>query len=133
LTAEGDALAKPAGQSTARWQVLAAVENGPATVAHVARVLGLARQSVQRVADLLEREGLAAYEANPEHQRAQLVHLTPRGRSVLATIQDAQRAWANELGAQYGEAPLRRATQVLERVLTGLHQRSAASDPAGPD
>src|SRR5215468_11126372 len=62
LTEAGDALAKPAGQSSARWQVLAAVENGPATVARIARWLGLARQSVQRVADLLEKDGLCSYE-----------------------------------------------------------------------
>ncbi len=52
LTAAGDVLARPAGQTSARWQVLAAVEDAPATVADVARALGLARQSVQREADL---------------------------------------------------------------------------------
>ena len=58
LTAAGDALARPAGQSSARWQVLAGAEGGRSSVADVARLLGLARQSVQRVADLLESEGL---------------------------------------------------------------------------
>src|SRR5689334_25418410 len=91
LAAAGDALAQPAGQTSARWQVLAGAEHAPSTVAQVARRLGLARQSVQRVADLLEREGLAAYEDNPEDQRAQLLRLTPRGRSALAAIQKAQR------------------------------------------
>src|SRR6188768_2233805 len=58
LEAAGDALAKPAGQTTARWQVLAAIEDAPASVAGIARALGLARQSVQRVADALEAGGL---------------------------------------------------------------------------
>src|SRR6266700_2924028 len=72
----GDALAKPAGQTSARWQVLAAVEDVPAAVAQIARLLSLSRQSVQRVADLLEQGGLAAFEENPAHRRAKLLRLT---------------------------------------------------------
>src|SRR6476660_628987 len=64
LTAAGDALARPAGQTSARWQVLAMVERGAYTVAETARTLGLARQSVQRVADLLEADGLIAFNDN---------------------------------------------------------------------
>lgn len=131
LTVVGDALARPAGQSSARWQVLAAADHAPSTVAHIARALGLARQSVQRVADVLEREGLAAYDDNPEHLRAKLLVLTARGRAALATIQDAQRVWADDLGAELGLSDLRRAGQVLDRVLDALARRDA--DDAGED
>lgn len=123
LAAAGDALAQPAGQTSARWRVLAAVEDAPATAAQIARAWGLARQSVQRVADVLVREGLAAYEENPGHRRAQLVRLTPQGRSVLRTIQAAQRAWADALGAELGEADLRKANVVLARVLRAVMSR----------
>jgi DNA-binding MarR family transcriptional regulator len=129
LTAEGDALAQPAGQTTARWQVLAAIEHGPATVARIARALGLARQSVQRVADLLERDGLAVYEDNPEHQRAKLFRLTPAGRSALRTIQAAQRLWAEGLAAPIGEADLRRACRTLDRLLGALARDEKAGEP----
>ena len=61
LTAAGDALARPTGQTTARWRVLAAVEQQPLTVAQIARAWSLARQSVQRIADALEQDGLVAY------------------------------------------------------------------------
>ena len=88
LAAEGDALARPTGQSSARWQVLAMVEGGPMTVAQIARTLGLARQSVQRVADALVSTGLLSYEDNPRHRRARLAGLTKDGRAVLARIQD---------------------------------------------
>jgi DNA-binding MarR family transcriptional regulator len=120
LVAAGDALARPAGQTTARWQVLAAIEDAPSSVAQIARAMSLARQSVQRVADLLADEGLAAYEPNPAHRRAKLLGLTPSGRAALAAIQVAQRAWANQLGAEIGEADLRRASDVLDRVLSAL-------------
>jgi len=123
LTAAGDALARPAGQSSARWQVLAAVEHAPATVAQIARWLGLARQSVQRVADVLAAEGLTAYDENPDHLRAKLLALSPKGRAALANIQEAQRAWADALGAELGEADLRRAGAVLDRLLAALEDR----------
>lgn len=120
LTAAGDDLARPAGQTSARWQVLAAIETGPATVADVARSLGLARQSVQRIADVLAEEGLADYQQNPAHRRAKLLRLLPKGRGVLRTIQAAQQPWADSLGAKIGEGELRRAAAVLERVLQAL-------------
>jgi DNA-binding MarR family transcriptional regulator len=128
LAAAGDALAKPAGQTTARWRVLAAIEHAPATVAQIARAWGLARQSVQRVADVLVREGLAAYEENPEHRRAQLVRLTGRGGAALRRIQAAQRRWAEELGAQIGEKDLRVANAALARVLRAVTSAHATSD-----
>jgi DNA-binding IclR family transcriptional regulator len=45
------------GRTLARWLVLDVVKEDPATVAQIARTLRLARQSVQRLADLLERTG----------------------------------------------------------------------------
>src|SRR5262245_7438727 len=95
LTVAGDRLAAPAGQTSARWQVLAAADHAPMTVAQIARALGLARQSVQQVADLLEAEGLCAYEDNPGHARAKLLRLARPGQAALARIQTAQRAWAD--------------------------------------
>src|SRR5262245_17056483 len=106
LYSAGDKMSKPAGQTSARWQVLAVLENGSSTVADTARFLGLARQSVQRVADLLERDGLAAYQDNPHHRRAKLMVLRPRGRAALRVIQAAQRVWADRLGAQIGTGEL---------------------------
>jgi DNA-binding MarR family transcriptional regulator len=123
LGAAGDALAKPAGQSTARWQVLASIQDQPRTVADIARALELARQSVQRTADLLADEGLAAYEDNPGHRRAKLLRLTPKGEETLATIQAEQRVWADRLGAKVGKADLERAAAILDRVSAALGAR----------
>ncbi|HZD67656.1 MAG TPA: MarR family transcriptional regulator [Actinomycetes bacterium] len=127
FTTVGEALAKPTGQTLARWLVLEAVQDAPATVAQIARGLHLARQSVQRLADVLVRDGLAAYQDNPAHRRAKLLRLTPQGRSALRTIQTAQRAWADALGAEIGEEDLRRASVVLDRVLQAV--RNPARSP----
>jgi DNA-binding MarR family transcriptional regulator len=97
--------------------VLAAIEHQPATVAQIARAWSFARQSVQRVADTLEVDGLVRYEENPSHRRAKLVTLTPSGRAALAEIQAAQRGWADTVGATIGAADLETANEILSRVL----------------
>ncbi len=117
ILSAGDALAEPVGQTSARWRVLAAVDEKPAPVAQIARRWGQARQSVQRVANALVRDGLAVYQENPRHRRAQLLALTPKGRAALETIQAAQVAWANRLGEEIGEADLCRASAILARAL----------------
>src|SRR5690242_9948459 len=113
LDAAGNALARPAGQSTARWQVLAAVEDAPMSVAAIARALSHTRQSVQRVADVLVADGVATYSPNPAHQRAKLLELTPAGLRALRTIQGAQADWARAVSAGLEVADLDAAAAVL--------------------
>ncbi len=116
FTSIGESLARPAGQTLARWVILDAIEDGPATVAQVARRRGIARQAVQRVADLLADDGLAAYERNPGHRRAKLLRPTPRGREALRTISVAQKEWADAIGADVGAAKLERATALISEI-----------------
>jgi DNA-binding MarR family transcriptional regulator len=125
LQAEGDALAKPAGQTSARWQVLAAADHAPMSVADAARALGLARQGVQRIADLLEGEGLIAYRPNPVHQRAKLMELTEAGKRALADISGRQAVWANEHGATYGQERLRQAASLINEMIADFQGQSA--------
>jgi|SRR5512132_1379430 DNA-binding MarR family transcriptional regulator len=122
FTTIGEGLAKPAGQTLARWLVLESIQDKPATVAQIARSLHLVRQGVQRLADLLVRDGLAAYEDNPAHRRAKLLRIAPKGRTALRTIQTAQAAWADALGAEIGQADLQQASIVLDQVLQALQK-----------
>lgn len=124
LTAAGDAMSEPAGQTTARWRVLAAIDHGPMTVAEIARAWWLARQSVQRVADLLVDDGLAAYQDNPSHRRAKLVRITPQGAKTLRTVRRAQTSWADRLGGEIGEGVLRAINERLPLVIEALVERS---------
>jgi DNA-binding MarR family transcriptional regulator len=125
----GEALAKPAGQTLARWLLLESIDAAPATVAQIARTMHVARQSVQRLADVLVRDGFAVYQDNPAHRRAKLLAITPRGRSALRTIQAAQVAWSDRMGAELGEADLRRASAVLDRVLQTLQDPAFFPEP----
>ena len=91
LRRDGEAIAKLAGQTQARWQVMWTAATGQLSVAMIARRLGLARQSVQRVADEIVAQGLASFEPNPDHQRSPLLILTSAGQAVLDAISDRSR------------------------------------------
>ena len=64
--------------------------------------LGLARQSVQRVADLLVDKGWASYRDNPAHRRAKLLEPTPEGRRAVNRLTAAQHQWADAVGGEVG-------------------------------
>src|SRR5712692_2245400 len=85
LIQAGDGITQSIGQSSARWQVLGRAYE-PQTVANMARDIGHSRQSVQRIADVLAKEGLVVYKDNPADRRAQLLELTPAGLEVLTAI-----------------------------------------------
>ena len=89
-------------------------------MADIARTLTLARQSVQRVADVLAEQGIVEFVDNPRHRRAKLVSMTPAGRAALAAIQSRQRGWADAIGAELGEAQLSRLTALLDKVLAAV-------------
>ncbi|OCO98070.1 MULTISPECIES: MarR family transcriptional regulator [unclassified Ensifer] len=133
LTVAGDALSRPSGQTSARWQVLAAARHGPMSVADAARALGLARQGVQRIADLLAEEGLVAYEDNPAHQRAKLMVLTKSGHDVLGEIKERQAVWADRLGADLGEDRLRQASALIAEAIAIVKERSPMPDQAAEE
>jgi DNA-binding MarR family transcriptional regulator len=120
LLSAGDALTRPAGQTSARWQVLGALDDGPLTVADVGRRMGLTRQSVQRTADLLEAEGLVSYALNPAHQRAKLTTLTARGRATLDAITTRQIEWANRIASRLVAEDLHHTIRTLQQVRAGI-------------
>jgi len=126
LLATGDRLSRPVGQTSARWQVLGAIEREPRTVAQIARAIGLTRQSVQRTANRLEADGLVSYQDNPAHRRAKLVALAPRGRTVLGWITRRQVVWSNYVGAHMGEANIQRTLRIIRTFRTALERTDSA-------
>jgi DNA-binding MarR family transcriptional regulator len=135
LLQAGDELAKPVGLTSSRWQVLGVVEHAPASVAHVAREMGLSRQSVQRTADLLAEDGLVEYADNPHHRRAKLVQMTPRGREALDYVKRRQADWTDRIGGEHGLEDLRTAVTVLRRARESLERDAPppAFSGGGPD
>ncbi|WP_405701659.1 MarR family winged helix-turn-helix transcriptional regulator [Streptomyces sp. NBC_00069] len=109
-------LARPAGLTAAWWQVLGAVLQEPLPVAGIARVMGITRQSVQRIADLLAAKGLAEYVPNPAHRRAKLLRPTDEGRAAVARITPAHATLAARLADELGEAAFAETVEVLDRL-----------------
>lgn len=94
----------------------------------IARVLRLARQSVQRVADLLVADGLARYRDNPAHKRAKLLQLTPSGLEILRAIQVAQASWARKVAAGLDPHRLDAARQTLAELQARLDSSMQDTD-----
>ena len=112
--AEG--LAQPAGLTAAWWQVLGAVLPAPLPVAGIAREMGITRQSVQRIADLLVERGLAEYADNPAHRRAKLVRPTEAGREAIRLIGPGHAAAARKLAKVMGADELRAALEAMQQL-----------------
>jgi DNA-binding MarR family transcriptional regulator len=120
----GELIARTAGQTQARWQLMNVVSEGDWTVPMAADRLGTSRQAVQRIANELVDERLATFAENPRHQRSPFLHLTRRGISTLAEITfDArrrERAMHSRLAAVDLEAArtaLREVTAIVRSAL----------------
>ena len=118
LLASGDRLVKPLGLSSARWQVLGAIHfsKTPQTVAGLARNMGLTRQAVQRIANELEKDGLLAFEDNPQHRRAKLVVFTDTGKKAYMAADREQIEWINALCRDTPTQDIKCALKVLENL-----------------
>ena len=116
--AAGERLTHPLGLSSARWQVLDALDlaGEPLPVAHIARQMGLTRQSVQRTVDILAADGLVAFADNPHHRRAKLVGFTPRGSTTMDEVHRLQSAWVNDLAHGLSVHACHDALQLLEAM-----------------
>ena len=119
-------LARPAGLTAARWQVLGAVLGEALPVAGIARAMGITRQSVQRIANLLVDQGLAEYVPNPAHRRAKLLRPTAEGRAAIERIDPGHATLAKRLAATMGPEQFAGALDALTRL-------SAALDTVAPE
>jgi DNA-binding MarR family transcriptional regulator len=114
----GDALVKPLGLTSARWQVLGSIAQGRGTfsVARIADNMALARQSVQRIVDELAEAGLVGFAPNPAHKRAKLVVMTPQGHRVFARATELWLPVADAMIAGLDPRQLRDTTANLAAV-----------------
>ncbi|RDI63301.1 MarR family winged helix-turn-helix transcriptional regulator [Nocardia pseudobrasiliensis] len=118
-------LARPAGITAAWWQVLGAVLPEPLPVAGIARAMGITRQSVQRIADLLVDKGLAEYRPNPAHRRAKLIAATEAGRAAVARISPRHAVLAKRLAAELGSAELAKIVDALTTLSAAVERLEA--------
>lgn len=116
LLAAGDRLTKPLNLSSARWQVLGAIEQCPLSVAQIARNMGLTRQTVQKLADELNRGQFVQYAPNPDHKRAKLVCQTEKSRHVMKVLEQRQLRWANEVAEGVKDEEMEAALRLIHKL-----------------
>ncbi|HEX5510917.1 MAG TPA: MarR family transcriptional regulator [Actinomycetales bacterium] len=96
------------------------VDNGPRTVPQMARTLGVARQSVQRLVDEAVSLGYLATVDNPEHRRSRLVALTDSGRNAFEDLHAVEltnlRAMTDDLDQTELEITARTLATLAERI-----------------
>jgi DNA-binding MarR family transcriptional regulator len=124
----GEAVARTIGQTQARWQVMSAASGPPHSVPQIARVLGVTRQNVQRIADLLVAEGSAEYQDNPDHRASPHLVLTRRGRAALDHLAKAADGYHARLAHKLSPAD----TVSLQRGLRRLLEALDEIDPINP-
>jgi DNA-binding MarR family transcriptional regulator len=120
-----DRLTAGSGLTTARWQVLGAVLHEPLTVAAIARNMGLARQSVQRTANLLVEQGLCEYSPNPAHRRAKLLSPTSRGLDSIRQLTPSVTAWSERVRESVGDDVVDAATVSVRDLMSALARDEA--------
>lgn len=126
--AAAEEMARPAGLTAARWQVLGAVLREPLTVSDAGRAMGLTRQSVQRLADALVADGLAELVENPRHRRAHLLRPTRAGWDAIAVIRPLQHDFTHHVTEGMDADELRAAVAVMDRLIA----RMEADRPSRP-
>ena len=129
LRERGEAIAATVGQTQARWQVLSAASAAtPHSVPQIARVLGVTRQNVQRIADLLVAEGLAQYQDNADHRVSPHLVLTAHGRAALARLSKAAAGYHAGIARQLSPEAVLSIHRRLRRLLDII----AEIDPLNP-
>jgi DNA-binding MarR family transcriptional regulator len=132
LQEAAEQMAAAGGLTAARWQVLGGVLDEPRTVAAIGRLMGLTRQSVQRLANILVDEGFATWEPNPRHRRAKLLAPTAQARTAIRQVATLQHPWSSAVGDAVGERELRRASQTVAKVLAAIAEFSIVSGVTRP-
>ncbi len=112
----GDTANGPLGQSSARWRVLRAIDDGHDSVAAAARLMGSSRQSVQRLSDALIDEGLVEAEVHDDDRRLKLLRLTAEGQRVHDDLEQHFDTWADRLLIHIRPEDLATVSRGLEQI-----------------
>ncbi|MDO5638385.1 MAG: MarR family winged helix-turn-helix transcriptional regulator [Neisseria sp.] len=118
LLAWGDHFCADLGLTSARWQMLGALDlaDAPQTSPQLAERMGMTRQGAQKQLNLLLESGLVEAADNPAHKRSPLYRLSEEGRAVYAEI---HRRWCRQV--EVWQAGLEASDlQAAEKVLTHI-------------
>ena len=118
LLETGNKITKPHGLTSARWQVMGAIElaERPITVAQIARRMGLSRQGVRRIVKDLVNLGMVTSEFNVDHKRAPLIAISQKGEKTMLNVDRAQIAWVNLLSNGIEKENIDHSLELLQTI-----------------
>ena len=125
LIGAGNEIVAHLGLTSAWWQVLAALRYSPVPLptASIARNMGLTRQAVQRIVDVLAERGMVDFQINPHHQRAKLVVLTPTGLAAVTGAENAVAPLDQAIAERIGAERLQAAIATLGEMIAVISER----------
>ena len=127
LLVQGDRLTAPLGLTSARWQVLGAIEHGPLPVAQIVHgTWGSPAKACSELPTASKRRGLF-YDPNPNHERAKLVKLSERGLGLVQELAKRQIRWANRIAAVANSEEFDSTVRLMRRLRLRLEAESKAS------
>ena len=122
LIEAGNKITKPYGLTSARWQVIGAIDlaGQPMTVAQIARRMGLSRQGVQRIVNDLMKTKLVKSIPNIDHKRSPLISISDKGEKIMIKVNRAQISWVNNLSNGLSKQDIDQTLELLQTVRTRL-------------
>lgn len=127
LTNEGDKMTKEYGLTASRWKILGAISfsSTSLTVPQIGRAMGQSRQAVQRLADVMVKDGLLQTTTNPNHKRAKYLELTDKGKDVYEAMFEKQVPWAEDCAEGIEEQALENALDMIRMVTAKLESKDS--------
>lgn len=123
LRAEGMRIGVVSPSGEGYWSVLRLLKiNGPQTVPQLARYRYVPRQSVQKLANEMLKDGVIELVNNPAHKRSKLLRLTSRGDIVFQEMSDCIAKLAETLAKQQDAAQLQNAADVVKKLHEQLRE-----------
>lgn len=132
LVSAGNELVAHLGLTSAWWQVLAALRYSPVPLpaASIARNMGLTRQAVQRIVDLLAERGFVEFQDNPHHRRAKLIVLTQAGLDAVTGAESVVAPLDQAIADTIGSKPIQDAIDTLEQMNAIISQWLERASPS---
>ena len=79
-------------------------------------MMGQTRQAVQRLVDIMHKDGLLDFLRNPDHKRAKLVTLTTKGIEIYTKLEEKQIPWANQYSSHIEETDLATTLATIKKI-----------------
>lgn len=121
-------MAQHGGLTAAWWQVLGGVLDQPRSAPQIARRMGVTRQGVRRVADLLVEQRFAEWQPSEDHARVKLLACTQRGYWAIRQIAMVQRPFAARIAGALDLEDLSTTLRTMRELVAALETDTFPDD-----